>query len=382
MRGRALILLCALLLAFAVSQVARAGEGTFSVHEYSLPANATNIGAMTADASGNVWLIQDEPPVLYKLGRENGTFSHYPLDGFRNAGFTGMSADNAGFVWFADPKGNRFGAYKEVDNKTSTFDFPGPMAPSSILRDGNAVFVGCKEEVGEYDLRFPDEPFLDHFVYHMDSYLQDVHFDRFGNVWAVEYAKGNVSVYWRTYDKTSEFAIPTGDSYPTCLAIDSLGRLWFVESGANKLGMFDTERFDFSEYEMPLVDGAKPVISHVATVGDSVWLTDLKNDRVLRFDPDEGHFAAALLANGSVPTFISADSNGTLWIYEAGSKKLASLDVTDQFGQATPTPTPGPTATVQPSATATPQPTKTPGSLSIISIAALISALLIRRAIQ
>jgi hypothetical protein len=99
---------------------------------------------------------------------------------------------------------------------------------------------------------------------------------------------------------------------------------------------------------------------------------------VLKFYPDESRFAAIQLANWSVPTFISADSNGTLWIYEASSKKLASLDVTDQFGQATPTPVP--TATAQPSATVTAQPpTKTPGFLVLISIVALSLTLYLRR---
>ena len=321
------------------------GDSTYSVHEYPLPAGAAEIGAMTVDGAGNVWLIQNEPPVLYKLVRENGTFSNYTLEGFKDAGFAGMSVDEAGLVWFADPAGNRFGAYNEATNETAHFNFPGPMAPSSVLREGDTVYIGCKEEVGEYDLRYPGEPLLDHFVYHMDSYLQDIHFDRFDNVWAVENTKNNVSVYWRMYDKTSEFAIPTNDSYPTCLSIDSLGRLWFVESGPNKLGMFHTELFNFSEYEMPVIDGKKPVISRVATVGDSVWLTDVKNDRVLRFYPDEGRFAAAQLANGvCADLHFEPDGNGTLWIYEASSKKLASLDVTDQFGQATPTPT----ATAQP----------------------------------
>jgi virginiamycin B lyase len=377
MRGKALILLFSFVMALVFCQTAlAAGKGTYSVREYPLPPDTGDIGAMAVDANGNVWLIQDEPPVLYKLGRENGTFSNYTLEGFRNAGFTGMSVDEVSIVWFADQRGNRFGAYQEVTNKTSAFDFPGPMAPSSILRRGDSVFIGCKEEVGEYDLRFPEEPLLDHFVYHMDSYLQDIHFDRFNNVWAVEYAKNNVSVYWRMYDKTSEFAIPTGNSYPTCLSIDSLGRLWFVESATNKLGMFHTELFNFSEYEMPLIDGEKPQISRVATVDDAVWLTDLKNDQVIRFFPDEDRFATAKLAKGAAPTFISADGNGTLWIYEASSKKLASLDVTDQFGQATPTP--GPTATEQPSTSATPEPAGTPGFLALLSLTAITMAILIR----
>jgi streptogramin lyase len=369
----ALVVLFALTLALSSCQTAAvADEGTYSIHEYPLPSGTAEIGAMTVDGAGNIWLIQNDPPVIYKLVRENGTFSNYTLDGFKYASFAGMSVDETGLVWFADPVGNRFGAYNEATNETTPFNFPGPMAPSSVLRLGDTVYIGCKEEFGVYDLRYPSEPLQDYFVYHMNSYLQDIHFDRFHNVWAVENRKNNVSVYWQYYATTSGFAIPTNDSRPTCLSIDSLGRLWFVESGPNKLGMFHTELFNFSEYEMPVIDGRKPVISRVATVGDSVWLTDARYDRVLKFYPDESRFAAIQLANWSVPTFISADSNGTLWIYEASSKKLASLDVTDQFGQATPTPT----ATAQPSATVTAQPpTKTPGFLALISTIALALAL-------
>ena len=380
MRARALLFLVMAGLAFCILPHAGAtSDGTYAVKEYPLPPGAGNIGAMTVDGSGNVWLIQDEPPVLYRLGRENSTFSNYTLEGFEEAGFTGMTADEVGIVWFADPRGNRFGAYQEATNKTSTFDFPGPMAPTSILRRGDSVYIGCKEEVGEYDLRFPREPLLDHFVYHMDSHLRDIHFDRFGNVWAVEYARNNVSVYWRTYDKTSEFAIPTADAYPASLSIDSQGRLWFVESGTNKLGLFHTELFNFSEYEMPSVDGKTPVISRVTTVGDAVWLTDMRYDRVLQFYPEEGRFAAAQLADDTRPVFIEPDGNGTLWVYEAGSKTLASLEVTDQFGQATPTPTPVPTATVQPCPPPSPVPSGTPGLAVLLTATALALSAIIGR---
>jgi streptogramin lyase len=149
-----------------------------------------------------------------------------------------------------------------------------------------------------------------------------------------------------------------------------------VENGTNKLGMFHTELFNFSEYAMPAIDGKTPLVSDVATIGDTVWLTDMKNDRALRFYPDEGpeSFAAALLADGSAPTFIEPDADGTLWIYEAGSKKLASLDVTDEFGHVTPTPA------ATPVPTASPLPTKTPGFLALISIVALTLALCLSRA--
>ena len=373
MRTIALVALSAIMLALLLCPVAMvADHSTYTVREYPLPAGTTDIGAMTIDGAGNVWLIQDSPPVLYKLVQENLTFSKYTIEGFEKAGFAGMSVDELGTVWFADLGGNRFGAYTEATNETAHFNFPGPMAPTSVLRRGDTVWLGCKEEVGEYDLRFPDEPFGDHFVYHMDSYLYDIHFDRFDNIWAVENAKNNVGVYWRKYEKTSEFAIPTEGAYPTCLSIDNRSRLWFVESAPNKLGMFDTELFNFTEYELPAVDRLKPVISRVATVGSAVWATDVKNGRVIRFLPEEGKWAAAELGESTSPVFIEPDGNGTLWVYEAGSKKLVSLDVTDQFGQATPTPEP--TTTPVPTSSPTPLPTRTPGFSPVLAIVALVSA--------
>lgn len=376
MRAKALTALSTIALALLLCPAAIATDhGTYTVREYPLPAGSTDIGAMTVDGTGNIWLIQDSPPVLYKLVRENLTFSKYTIEGFEKAGFAGMSVDELGNVWFADLGGNRFGAYTEATNETAHFNFPGPMAPTSVLRRGDIVWLGCKEEVGEYDLRFPDEPFVDHFVYKYGSFLYDIHFDRMGNVWFVENAVNKAGVYWRNYDKISEFVIPTEDSYPTCLSIDNRSRMWFVESTPNKLGMFDTERFNFTEYDLPVIDGAKPAISRVATVNDTVWLTDVKNGRAIRFLPDEGRWAAAVLGEGTSPGFIEPDGNGTLWIYESGIRKLVSLDVTAQFGQATPAPTLEPTTL--PTTTATPQPTKAPGFLTLLAIAALASALYI-----
>ncbi|OPY26587.1 MAG: Virginiamycin B lyase [Methanocella sp. PtaU1.Bin125] len=369
-----LVLLC-FVLGFSPWALA---ESPYIICEYPLPTGSTDIGAMTVDANGIVWLIQNEPPVLYKLVRDNLTFSQYALEGFENAGFAGMSVDGQGNVWFADLRGNRFGAYTEATNDTAHFNFPGPMAPTSVVRRGDIVWIGCKEEVGEYDLRFPDEPFIDHFVYNYNSFIYDIQFDRKGDIWFVENAVNKVGVYWHNYDKISEFVIPTEGAYPFCHAIDNRSRLWFVESAPNKLGMFDMERFSFTEYDLPAIDGVKPVLSRVATVDDAVWLTDVKNGRAVRFLPDSGEWAAAVLGEGTAPVFIEADDSGMLWIYESGAGKLVALEVTERFGLVTPTPEP--TATPRPCPSPSPQPTRTPGVAALIAITALaLSALVCRR---
>lgn len=325
---------------------------------YPLPADSTGASAMALDSDGNVWLIQDSPPVLYKLVKENMTFSRYSLKGFEGAGFTGLSVDESGRVWFADMKGNRVGAYTEADNHTATFDFPGPMAPSSVICRGHYLWIGAKEEVGELDLNTGE--FYDHFVYKMDSYLYDIHFDRMGNVWFVENYANKVGVYFRTYDRVSEFPIPTEDSYPTCLDIDSQGRLWFVESAPNKIGMYHTELFNFSEVNLTPVDGKMPTISRIAVAGDGVWVTDMKHGRLLKYYPEEQRFAAAELGNGTTPTLIQAEWDKSLWVYETGNKRVSHVVLSPEFG--VPTPAPEPTATPTPTAIPAPTPLPTPTS--------------------
>jgi streptogramin lyase len=70
MRTRALAILFALIFTISLCAIASAsGDDTYAVREYPLPAGAGEIGAMAVDEAGNVWLIQDGPPALYKLVR-------------------------------------------------------------------------------------------------------------------------------------------------------------------------------------------------------------------------------------------------------------------------------------------------------------------------
>jgi streptogramin lyase len=63
----ALTIVVFLIVTLACPIATATGDRTYLVREYPLPANATDIGAMTVDADGNVWLIQDSPPVLSSL---------------------------------------------------------------------------------------------------------------------------------------------------------------------------------------------------------------------------------------------------------------------------------------------------------------------------
>jgi streptogramin lyase len=170
-------------------------------------------------------------------------------------------------------------------------------------------------------------------------------------------------------DMVHIFPIPTADSRPTCLDIDTQGRVWFLESATNKLGMFDTNLNTFKEYDLPVLDGAKVGAKRlVVDADDNLWLTDIANGRVVKYYTSKEVFVPVSL-NGSkyYPTFIEADGN-SIWVVESGVNSLAKIRADPLYGlDATPTPTAIPTATQG----ATPTPKPSPGMEILAALAAL-----------
>jgi virginiamycin B lyase len=171
-------------------------------------------------------------------------------------------------------------------------------------------------------------------------------------------------------DMVHIFPIPTADSKPTCLDIDSQGRLWFIESATNKLGMFDTNRNSFREFDMPQLDGAQVNAKRVAVdADDNVWITDTAHDRVVKYYTSKDAFVPISM-NGSkyYPTFIDADGN-TIWVVQSGAGSVAKIRADPLYGLvATPTPTAKPTEAPSASPTAKP----TPGFELIGAILAMV----------
>jgi hypothetical protein len=73
-----------------------------------------------------------------------------------------------------------------------------------------------------------------------------------------------------------------------------------------------------------------------------------------------------------------ADGDGILWTYEAGSKKLASVEIKEGFGEPTPTPTTTPTTTAVPTAEPTATPAPVPGFGFLIATSILLALAVIK----
>lgn len=86
--------------------------------------------------------------------------------------------------------------------------------------------------------------------------------------------------------KFTVYNLPRDYAVPHCLAADQQGRIWFVEIGANRVGMFDPRTREFAEYLIPTPQ-SEP---HGITVDSEgiVWFTEAAKDKIGRLDPKTG----------------------------------------------------------------------------------------------
>lgn len=352
-----------ILLSFSSSLVLSAnGAEPYSIDEFRLPENAAMIDAMAIDQSGSIWLADSTAQVLYKFEPSSGSFDFHSMQSLEGARITGMSIDDSGIVWIADYDGNRVAYFSEADNNSwGSYKFPVTINPSHAVYSNGYLWIAGKEELGKLDL---ETNFLtDKWVSKRDSHLVSLCPDPYGNIWFVEYSVGKVGGYYLRFNDIGEKDIPTENSYPTCAAIDSKGRLWFIESGPtpDKLGMFDTMTEQFEEYDMPEIDG-RNVSGHRIAIDkyDNVWFTDVMGSRLIKFIPDNKTFVQVRTDNGnSMPTLVSVDKNGDIWFVESKTKMLSRLHADPSYGL---NPTPVPEATdMSTPGSSTPMPGQSPG---------------------
>ncbi len=99
------------------------------------------------------------------------------------------------------------------------------------------------------------------------------------------------------------------DSMSLRLALDAAGRVWFTESGNEKIGRLDPTNGDVTEWA---VIGSHPS-AIVVTPDGTVWYTDRERDKIAHLDPTTGMLSEYALGANADPLDLVLDSAGSLW---------------------------------------------------------------------
>lgn len=137
----------------------------------------------------------------------------------------------------------------------------------------------------------------------------------------------------------AEYEVPTANSAPLAISVDANGKVWFTESNASKLGIFDPTTESFTEYEVPWLGDMWSVITDLQ---GHVWFTQYSgkgnvspggaivgggSGRIVRFDIATKNFTSILIpTNGSFPMRLAMDQVGRVWFTEFLGNKVGVFD--------------------------------------------------------
>jgi virginiamycin B lyase len=211
------------------NNIGRLNPTTGQVTEFAVPTPGSGPADIAAEADGTLWFTEQDANKLASLvvtTTEDFDFDEYdiPTADSRPYGLVVVSDDT---VWLAGTEGNNLTRF-ETGEEPFSFGLPPDSYPYELVREPG-----------------PGERF-----------------------WFTELQANNISeFYLSTISFRNPYPVPTANSAPAGIAIDSQGRLWFTERNGNQIGQLDSE--EFTEYLIPLPNVSPEGID--VDANDVVW---------------------------------------------------------------------------------------------------------------
>ncbi len=274
--------------------VGRIDPETSEMREYPLPAGAKP-HSVTPGADGNMYYLGNKNGTIGKLDPESGDITEFPMpDPEARDPHTG-EFDAAGRFWFTLQHSNRVG---RLD----------PMT-------------------GEVDLVVLDRP---------RSRPYGIKIDAEGNAWVA--CNGGPCLYHFDADSmaATRIDLPNQESHVRRLDIAEDGMIWYVNSGAGRLGRYDPTAGTIREWPSP--SGPKSHPYAILIVDGIIWYNEsgMRPDPLVRFDPDTETFQSWPIPSSGVYSGIlrhmRADRKGNLLIHQSATNHIIRVSVSEPRG--------------------------------------------------
>ena len=254
------------------------GELKVTIREWDVPTKGAHPHDPAVGADGALWFTEQMQNKIGRVDPIKGEFKEFPLN-VKNSGPHGLVADREGNIWFT---GNFAHYIGKLDPKTGA--------------------------VTEY--KMPDEK------------AEDPHtavFDENGILWFTVQAGNFVGRLDPKSGKVELKTVPTVDSHPYGIQMNSQGVPFFCEFFTNKLASIDPKTMAIKEYVLP--EGVRPRRMAI-DAQDRVYFTDYERGHLGRLDPKSGEVKlwdspAGAKAN---PYGIVITRDGMVWYSESGVK--------------------------------------------------------------
>jgi virginiamycin B lyase len=277
------------------SPATEVSELKVTIREWDVPTKGAHPHDPAVGPDGALWFTEQMSNKLGRLDPLTGSFKEFPLQ-LEDSGPHGLVADRDGNIWFT---GNFKGYIGKLDPRTGAIT----------------------------EFKIPD------------SKGEDPHtpvFDSHGTLWFTFQVANMVGRLDPRTGKVDLKHVPTTDSHPYGIAINSKGIPIFCEFATNKMAKIDPETMEITEFALP--EGARPRRMAI-DANDRVYFTDFSEGHLGRLDLGTGAVKMWTSPGGakSAPYGIAITPDGLVWYSESGVKPNTIIQFdpkTEQFARA------------------------------------------------
>jgi len=260
-----------------------------SFKEFPIPENHSIPASLAMDRLGRVWFSdQSGNGSIWMFDPETEHFTQYNTPTPKSTPLF-LLPDDHNNIWFTESTANNLGELSYPGYKMTEYTLPtSDSGPVEIAFGQNQSVIWITEtfagKIASFDLN--SHTFAEFSPPSFVSLRSPVGIvaDRFGNIWVSEH--GGSAVIELTPSNSTFRIYPTSvpnNEYSisaiATLAIDSQGRLWFVEHFANKVGRLDPITGIMEEFQIPSSQPAYSVLNALDSLGN-FWFTEFGSNQI------------------------------------------------------------------------------------------------------
>lgn len=288
---------------------------------------------------GSIWWTGQSGNLIGRIDPETGAMREVPLPPGTYP--HSVTPDRHGDIWYL---GNKNGTVGVVDGKTfaikQVYQMPDDTArdPHTGVFDNKGRFfftLQHSNQVGRIDPATGEVRLTK--LERPNARPYGIKIDAQGAPWVA--CNGGPCLYRLDPETLAQTRIdlPNQESHVRRLDIASDGKVWYVNSGAGRLGVYDPKTERFREWPSPSGPDSHPY--GLVVVNDVIWYNESgkRPDPLVRFDPATETFQSWAIPSSGVYAgilrHVRSDAEGRLLIHQSATNHILRVSIADGPGE-------------------------------------------------
>jgi virginiamycin B lyase len=321
--------------------VAAAGPIEVDIKEWAVATPGARPHDPAVAPDGSIWYTGQANGTLGRLDPVSGALKEYPLKKLEQApkylpygvGPHGLISDKDGNIWYTAQLAGFIGKLNPETGEQTQYRMPDPDArdPHTPIFDQKGTLwftMQMSDMVGRIspstgEVRVERVPTR-------QSQPYGIKVDSSGDPWFVELTAGRIGQIDPGNLSVREYPLPHAGSMPRRIAITADDMVWYTDYGRGYLGRLNPKTKQVTEWPTPSGANADSQPYAITAVGNIVWYveTGVSPNMLVRFDPASERFQSwPIPSGGGVVRHMVTAPDGTLWLACSGVDRIARVQV-------------------------------------------------------